>query len=36
MLSKHYGSEHWNALTVPRNRSAEFNRRVAAGEVSQR
>jgi hypothetical protein len=36
MLSKHYGSEHWKALTVPRNRSAEFNRRVAAGEVSQR
>jgi hypothetical protein len=36
LLAKHFASEHWQSLSVPRNRSAEFNRRVAAGEVSQR
>lgn len=36
LLSKHLGCDRWNSLTVPRNRSAEFNRRVAAGEASQR
>ena len=35
-LAKHFGSEHWQSLSVPRNRSAEFNRKVAAGEASQR
>jgi len=35
-LAKHFAHENWKALTVPRNKSAEFNRRVAAGEVSQR
>lgn len=36
LLSKHLGCDRWNSLTVPRSRSAEFNRRVAAGEASQR
>ena len=36
MLAKHLGHEKWKALTVPRNRSGEFNQRVASGEVSQR
>jgi hypothetical protein len=35
-LAKHLQSECWKSLTVPRNRSAEFNSRVAAGEASQR
>ena len=36
LLAKHFGSEKWQALTIPRRRSAEFNRRVAMGEASQR
>ncbi len=36
LLAKHYACDHWQTLSVPRNRSAEFNRRVAAGEASQR
>jgi hypothetical protein len=36
LLAKHFASDHWQSLTVPRNRSAEFNRQVAAGEASQR
>jgi uncharacterized damage-inducible protein DinB len=36
LLAKHLAHEHWQSLSVPRNRSAEFNRRVAAGEASQR
>jgi hypothetical protein len=32
----HIGHERWQSLTVPRNASAEFNRRVTAGEASQR
>lgn len=35
-LAKHLGHENWTALTVPRNQSQEFNRKVAAGEASQR
>ncbi len=35
-LAKHLSSEHWKALTVPRGKSAEFNRRVTSGEASQR
>lgn len=35
-LSKHLASDHWKTLSVPRNRSAEFNRKVEAGEASQR
>jgi hypothetical protein len=36
MLAKHFAGSRWQSLSVPRNRSAEFNRRVAAGEMSQR
>ena len=36
LLAKHYASDRWQTLSVPRNRSAEFNRIVAAGEASQR
>ena len=35
-LAKHFQSSHWKSLTIPRRKSAEFNRRVAAGEASQR
>lgn len=36
MLAKHLAKDDWKSLSVPRNRSAEFNRSVAAGEASQR
>jgi hypothetical protein len=36
LLSKHFGSNNWQALTVPRGKSEEFNRRVFAGQTSQR
>lgn len=36
LLAKHYAGDRWETLSVPRNQSAEFNRRVAAGEASQR
>jgi uncharacterized damage-inducible protein DinB len=36
LLAKHYGHEHWQALTVPRGKSEDFNRRVLAKEASQR
>jgi hypothetical protein len=36
MLAKHLASAQWQSLSVPRNKSAEFNRRVAIGEASQR
>ncbi len=36
MLAKHFAHDRWRSLSVPRNRSAEFNRQVAAGERSQR
>jgi hypothetical protein len=35
-LAKHLQSSNWKSLTIPRNRSADFNRRVAVGEASQR
>lgn len=35
-LARHYAGERWQSLSIPRNRSAEFNRKVAAGEASQR
>jgi hypothetical protein len=35
-LAKHLKSTDWKSLTIPRNRSADFNRRVAKGEASQR
>jgi uncharacterized damage-inducible protein DinB len=36
LLAKHFRSENWRSLSVPRNRSTEFNARVASGEASQR
>ena len=35
-LAKHFAHDRWETLSVPRNRSAEFNRMVTAGEASQR
>jgi uncharacterized damage-inducible protein DinB len=35
-LAKHFKAREWKSLSVPRNKSAEFNRRVQAGEASQR
>jgi hypothetical protein len=36
LLTKHFAGDRWQSLSVPRNKSAEFNRKVAAGETSQR
>lgn len=35
-LAKHFQSEKWKSLTVPRKASADFNVRVQRGEASQR
>jgi hypothetical protein len=35
-LAKHLKSAEWKSLSIPRKGSADFNRRVAAGEASQR
>ena len=35
-LAKHFAGANWQTLSVPRRKSADFNRRVAAGEASQR
>ncbi len=36
LLAKHFQSSEWKSLSVPRKQSAEFNRKVLAGEASQR
>lgn len=36
LLAKHWAGSQWQSLSVPRNKSAEFNRKIAAGEASQR
>ena len=36
LLAKHFAGDRWQSLSVPRNKSADFNRKVAAGEASQR
>ena len=36
LLAKHFAGDRWQSLSVPRNQSADFNRRVVAGEASQR
>jgi hypothetical protein len=36
LLAKHYAGVQWKSLSVPRNQSAEFNRKVASGDASQR
>ena len=37
-LAKHFAAESgkWTSLTIPRNRSSDFNSRVASGQASQR
>ena len=35
-LAKHLANENWRSLSVPRRQSADFNRKVAAGQASQR
>src|ERR1700730_15476357 len=35
-LAKHFAGARWQTLSVPRKKSDDFNRRVAAGEASQR
>jgi hypothetical protein len=35
-LARHFAGDKWQTLTIPRKKSAEFNRQVAAGEKSQR
>ncbi|MBV9182179.1 MAG: DUF1572 domain-containing protein [Acidobacteria bacterium] len=35
-VAKHFKAEDWKSLSVPRNRSEEFTRRVRSGELSQR
>ncbi len=36
LLARHFAGDRWQSLSVPRNRSVEFNRKVVAGEASQR
>ena len=36
LLAKHFQSGNWKSLSVARKQSAEFNRKVLAGEASQR
>jgi Protein of unknown function (DUF1572) len=36
LLAKHFQSSNWKTLSVARKQSDEFNRRVLAGEASQR
>lgn len=35
-LSKHLSHDRWQVLSIPRGKSTDFNRRVRAGESSQR
>jgi len=35
-LARHFTGDKWQSLTIPKKKSAEFNRQVAAGEKSQR
>ena len=36
LLAKHFAGPRWQSLSIPRNRSGEFNQKVAAGKASQR
>jgi hypothetical protein len=36
VLAKHFRSSNWKTLTVPRNQSEAFNKKVRAGQASQR
>lgn len=35
-LAKHFAGDQWNAVTIPRGKSAEFTGKVAKGQLSQR
>jgi len=35
-LAKHFRGDSWKSLSVPKNKSADFNRAVSSGEKSQR
>jgi hypothetical protein len=34
LLAKHYAGARWQTLSIPRNKSAEFNAKVVAGQAS--
>jgi hypothetical protein len=36
LLARHFQGAQWKSLSIPRNKSADFNKRVAVGEASQR
>ncbi len=36
LLAKHFQAHEWKALTVPRGKSDEFNKKVSARELGQR
>jgi hypothetical protein len=36
LLAKQFNPRAWQSLSVPRGKSADFNRHVLAGEASQR
>ena len=36
LLAKHFAGDNWKSLTIPKKKSAEFNRDVEAGRKSQR
>jgi len=36
LLAKHFAHDRWESLSVPRNRSTEFNQKVTSGKLSQR
>jgi len=35
-LARHFAGGKWQSLTIPKNKSAEVNRKIASGELSQR
>ena len=35
-LARHFAGDKWQSVTVPKNKSAEFNRRMASGAPAQR
>ena len=35
-LARHFAGDKWQAVTIPRKKSADFNARVQSGEASQR
>jgi len=36
LLAKHFKGSDWKSLSVPKNKSAEFNSKVVSGQTSQR